>query len=428
MRILRTRNPRDRKTIAELMDREVASAEVANTVRPIIEDIKRNGDNAVLKYTRRFDRAKLTARRLLCTNREIQAARKLVPNSFLTSVRRIRKNIWGYHKRQMPDEWAIDAGLGAKLGEIIRPIQAVGVYVPGGTAPLVSTLLMTVIPAQIAGVERIAIATPPDSSGEINPYILATSDFLGVHEIYKMGGAQAIAAMALGTKTVSKVDKIVGPGNVYVTEAKRQLFGTVDIDSPAGPSEILVLADSTANSEYIAADILSQAEHGTGEEISLLVTNSEKLAKDVAQEVDKQLTALGRKEIMARVINTGTFAVIAKSMKEAIEITNSIAAEHLEIITRKPRAILKQIKNAGAIFIGNYSPVPVGDYVAGPSHVLPTNGAAKAFSGLSVLDFVKRIGTIEYTKKKLASVVKDLETIALVEGLDAHAKTARIRL
>jgi histidinol dehydrogenase len=294
-------------------------------------------------------------------------------------------------------------------------------------APLVSTLFMTLVPARIAGVDRIVVATPPDREGRINPYMLATADLLGVREVYKMGGAQAIAAMAFGTKAVPMVDKIIGPGNAYVTEAKRQLFGRVDIDSPAGPSEILVLADETANAAYIAADILSQVEHGTGDEVSLLVTDSAKLAGDVQREVGRQLGVLGRREIMSKAVDEGTYAIVAKSMDEAVEIANAFAAEHLEILTRRPKAVLKRIKNAGAIFIGTYSPVPVGDFVAGPSHVLPTNGAARAFSGLSVLDFVKRMGTIEYTKRKLASVAKDLEVIALVEGLDAHVNAVRIR-
>jgi histidinol dehydrogenase len=350
-----------------------------------------------------------------------------VPKSFIAAVKRIRRNVSDYHKRQLPREWTFDAGMGSTLGELIRPVASVGAYVPGGTAPLVSTLLMTVVPARTAGVRRIAVATPPDKEGSVNPHILATADLLGVEEVYKMGGAQAIAALAFGTATVGRVDKIVGPGNIYVTEAKRQVFGDVDIDCIAGPSEILVLADGTANARYIAADILSQAEHGTGEEISVLVTDSDEVARDVADEVGRQLKQLGRKDMMARVIRKGTFAVVTKDLNEAVRFTNGFAAEHLEVMVKKPKALVKRITNAGAIFIGPYSPVPVGDFVAGPSHVLPTNGAAKSFSGLSVLDFVKRIGTVNYTRKKLDSVSRDLRTIAMVEGLDAHARTAEIR-
>ncbi len=427
MKILSTNNPRHRTTIAKLMSRDAATSVAADIVRPIIEDVRRNGDAAVLKYTRRFDKVRMTAGRLRCVDREFDDARKTVPKRFLAAARRIEKNVSLYHKEQVPGEWTIDVGMRSRLGEVVRPVERVGVYIPGGMAPLVSTLFMTVIPARIAGVGKIVVATPPDRKGGINPYILSTADLLGIREIYKMGGAQAIAAMAFGTKTVPMVDKIVGPGNVYVTEAKRQLFGKVDIECLAGPSEILVLADDTANPAYIAADILSQAEHGTGEEVSLLVTDSVKLAAEVQREVDKQLGALSRREIMSKAIDKGAYAVVAKNMDEAVEMANAFAAEHLEILTRKPKAVLKRINNAGAIFIGPYSPVSVGDFVAGPSHVLPTNGAARAFSGLSVLDFVKRMGTIQYTKRKLASVTKDLEMIALVEGLDAHVNAVKIR-
>jgi histidinol dehydrogenase len=427
MKILRTGKAKDKTEIAQLMQRVQASAGVSDAVKSIINDVQRDGDAAIIKFTSRFDKVNLKVSALKCSAHEFKQARKIVPKAFLISARRISANVTAYHKRQLPEEWEMNAGNGAILGEIIRPVETVGVYIPGGTAPLVSTLFMTVIPAKIAGVGRIIIATPPNKLGSVNPYILAVADLLGAREVYKIGGAQAIAAMAFGTKTVPKANKVVGPGNIFVAEAKRQLFGLVDIECIAGPSEILVLADKSANAEFVAADILSQAEHGTGEETSLLVTDSESLAVEVVDEIYKQLRSLSRCEMMKKAIEKGTFAIVARNMNEAINISNEFAPEHLEIITRNPKAVLKKIKNAGAVFIGNYSPVPVGDFIAGPSHVLPTNGGAKAFSGLSVADFIKRMGTIEYTRSKLISVKDDLKTIAVVEGLDAHSRTVEIR-
>ena len=427
MKVFKTNNAGHRSAIKRLTGRDVVSSRATEKVRSIIDAVRRSGDRSVLEYTLLFDKVRLTAREMLCSRAEFGEAAKLVPKDFMATVRRIRKNISDYHKKQLPREWVIDAGMRSRVGEIIRPVETVGIYVPGGAAPLVSTLLMTVVPAKIANAGKIIVATPPDTKGKINPCILTVADFLGVDEIYKIGGAQAIAAMAFGTKTVPKVDKIVGPGNKYVTEAKRQLFGTVDIDCIAGPSEILVLADGSANPGFIAADMLSQAEHGTGDEISLLVTDSADLAENVRRELKRQLAALGRREMMARALREGTFAIVTRDLDEAIEITNDFAPEHLEIVTRKPKSVLKRINNAGAVFIGEYSPVPVGDFIAGPSHVLPTNGAARASSGLSVHDFLKRIGTIEYTKEKLDSVAADIERMALVEGLDAHAETVKIR-
>ena len=427
MKILKTSNPNDRTVIARLMDRMRADPGVSETVGKIINNVRNNGDSAIIEYTARFDKVGLTPGTLRCSPKEFTAAKKIVSKVFLASARRICANIVAYHKNQLPVEWQMNAGDGAKLGEIIRPIDNIGVYIPGGTAPLVSTLFMTVIPAQIAGVKNIVVATPPGKDGKVNPYILAVAEMLGVRRVYKMGGAQAIAAMAFGTKSIPKADKIVGPGNIFVAEAKRQLFGLVDIECIAGPSEIVVLADNSANPRYVAADILSQAEHGTGEETSLLVTDSASLAQKVVQEITIQLSSLNRREIMKKAIDKGTYAIVARNIGEAIGISNDFAPEHLEIVMRNPKKIMKMIRNAGAIFLGNYSPVPVGDFVAGPSHVLPTNGGAKAFSGLSVMDFVKRIGTISYTRKKLIKVCDDLKTIAAVEGLDAHARAVLIR-
>jgi histidinol dehydrogenase len=427
LKILKTNNRKDKTAIAGLMNRSQTSAGVSNTVQTIITAVRRDSDAAIIRFTSRFDKVNLKSATLKCGDYEFLAAKKVVPKTFLATARRISANIVAYHKRQLSGEWGMNAGKGARLGEILRPIKTVGVYIPGGTAPLVSTLFMTVIPAKIAGVDRIIIATPPNKHGSVNPYILAVADLLGIREIYKIGGAQAIAAMAFGTKIVPKADKIVGPGNIFVAEAKRQLFGFVDVECIAGPSEILVLADKTANAQYVAADILSQAEHGTGEEKSLLVTNSKSLASQVIDEIYAQLPSLSRCGMIKKSIEKGTYAIVARNMNEAIDISNEFAPEHLEIITRNPRTILKKIRNAGAVFIGNYSPVPVGDFVAGPSHVLPTNGGAKAFSGLSVADFVKRMGTIEYTRAKLISVEDDLKTIAAVEGLQAHSRAVGIR-
>lgn len=427
MKLLRTEYAEDNKIIRRLMNRTQAQRNVAASVSKIITDVRQKGDYAVFKYTRLFDKVKLGPESLLCSAREFSEAKKIVSKAFVGTAQRIQKNIIRFHKKQLPAEWELNAGDGAKLGEIIRPVEKAGIYIPGGTAPLVSTLFMTVIPAHIANVKEIIIATPPGRDGKINPYILFVSDLLGVRQIYKMGGAQAIAAMAFGTKSVPKVDKIVGPGNMFVAEAKRQLFGIVDVDCIAGPSEILVLADNNANPEYVAADILSQAEHGSGEETSLLVTNSKALAKKVIMEISRQLVSLKRYQIMKKALDKGTFAIITRNMTEAIDISNEFAPEHLEIMARNPQGIIEKIKNAGAIFIGSYSPVPVGDFIAGPSHVLPTNGGAKAFSGLSVMDFLKRIGTINYSRKKLLKSLEDLKKIASVEGLDAHAHAVEIR-
>ena len=427
MRILRTNNPKDRAKLAKTLARSGMSDAAREVVARVIADVRKRGDKAVLEYTRKFDGVKLAAGGMRVSRGEFERAAAEVPPRFMATAKRIRKAVAEYHRMQLPKEWGLDAGDGAEVGEIVRPVESVGVYIPGGTAPLVSTLLMTVVPASIAGVKRIMVTTPPNREGKVNSYMLATAELLGVTEVYKIGGAQAIAAMACGTRTVPKADKIVGPGNMYVTEAKRQLFGTVDIDCIAGPSEIAVLADRTANPRYVAADILSQAEHGTGEEVSILVTDSEELAEQVREEIAQQLRLASRREIMSKALRNGTFAVVTKDMDEAIEVTNKFAPEHLEIMTKKPQAILRRINNAGAVFIGSYTPVPVGDFVAGPSHVLPTNGAARAFSGLSVLDFIKRIGTVRYTRRKLRSVAKDLAMMAEVEGLDAHGRTVEVR-
>ena len=427
MKLLRTEYLQDKKIIQRLMNRTQTQRNVKDSVSKIIADVQQKGDRAVIKYTRLFDKVKMEPESLLCSASEFSDAKKNISKAFIETARRIQKNIIRFHEKQLPVEWEINAGDNAKLGEIIRPVEKAGIYIPGGTAPLVSTLFMTVIPANVAGVKDIIVATPPGRDGKINPYMLFVSELLGVTRIFKMGGAQAIAAMAFGTKTVPKVDKIVGPGNMFVAEAKRQLFGIVDIDCIAGPSEILVLADKNANPQYIAADILSQAEHGSGGETSLLVTNSKALAKKVMSEISRQLVSLKRNQIIKKALSRGTFAIVTRNMTEAINISNEFAPEHLEIISRNPEVLMKKINNAGAIFIGSYSPVPVGDFIAGPSHVLPTNGGAKAFSGLSVMDFLKRIGTINYSRKKLLKSLEDLRKIASVEGLDAHAHAVEIR-
>lgn len=376
-------------------------------VKRIIEDVMQNGDEAVIKYTKRFDNAKLTPKTLKVAEAEISGAYQGITNDFIQTLKLIINNVSLFYKKQNLRPCKICDGEGIILREALSPLDSVGVYVPAGTAPLVSTVYMTVIPAKVAGVKRIVIATPPDKNGQINPYILAVANLLKVNEIYKMGGAQAISALALGTKTIPKVDKIIGPGNSYVTEAKRQLFGFVDIDMLAGPSELVIIANRHSNPDFIVADLEAQIEHLGGS--AVLVTTSKQILKQVRKKVP-----LG-------------YGIYAKNIDEAIEITNRIAPEHLQILTNNPAQVAKKIKHAGAIFLGPYSPTALGDYVAGPSHVLPTMGTAKFFSGLSASDFVKKSHIISYSRKALERVQKPIEKIALLEGLQKHYESVNIR-
>jgi len=380
---------------------------VTESVKKILDNVRLYGDEAVVRYTRKFDKVKMKPKDIKVTECEISAAYQDIKPEIVTVLKTVMENINKFYKKQIKKSWKTKGKDGIILGEKITPIDSVGAYVPSGTVPLVSSVYMTVLPARIAGVKRIVLASPPNKYGTINPYILVMANLLKVDEIYKIGGAQAIAALAFGTKTVPKVDKIVGPGNLYVTEAKRQVFGYCDIDMLAGPSEVVILANKSADAQYVKADLLAQAEHHKG--FAVLVTPSKRLVKAVKREVEQG------------------FIILTKNMDEAIEVTNKLAPEHLEIMVKNPRNVLKKIRNAGAIFIGSYTPVTVGDYVAGPSHVLPTGGTARFFSGLGNDDFVKSSHIVSYTKKALEEVKDSIEKLTGLEGLPKHMNSVNVR-
>ncbi len=376
-------------------------------VARMIADIRQNGDLAVLKYTRRFDGVKLAPRDLRVAESEISSAFQNITPDFIVSLKLVINNVSAFYRKQIKKPCCIKSEDGILLKEEYKSLDSVGVYIPAGTAPLVSSVYMTVIPAMIAGVRRIVIATPPGKDGRVNPYILAVANLLNVKEIYKIGGAQAVAALAFGTKSVPRVDKIVGPGNAYVTEAKRQLFGFVDIDMLAGPTELVVIANRFSNPDYVVADLESQIEHAGG--LSILISTSKQLIR----------------QVKGRVL--GGYVIYAKNMEEACDISNRIAPEHLEILTNNPKSVAKMIRHAGAVFLGEYSPVSLGDYIAGPSHVLPTLGTAKFSSGLSLCDFMKTSHLISYSKKALEKVKEPLGQIAGIEGLVKHAESVNVR-
>lgn len=380
---------------------------IEEKVRAIIDDIRLNGDDAILKYTRRFDGVKLTPRQLKVAEAEISGAFQNITPEFVGHLKTIINNVSTYYKKQLKKPCKVNGHDGVLLKEEVRPLDSVGVYIPAGTAPLVSSVYMTAVPAIIAGVKRIVIATPPDKEGNVNPYILAVANLLKVNEIYKVGGAQAIAALALGTKSIPKVDKIVGPGNMYVTEAKRQLFGYVDIDMLAGPTELVVIANRYSDVDYVVADLEAQMEHIGG--LSILISTSKQLIQ----------------QVRSRVANG--YCIYCKNMDEAVEIANRLAPEHLEIMTNNAVSLAKQIKHAGAVFLGPYSPTALGDYAAGPSHVLPTMGTARFFSGLSLSSFVKTSHVVSYSKKALEKIREPLEKVAHLEGLVKHADSVNVR-
>lgn len=400
--------------------------EYASAVADILEQVKKNKDKALFDYTERFDQAVVNAATIRVTEEEIDEAYEKLDPEVLVVIRNAIKNIEAYHAKQKEYSWFDTTEQGTILGQKVTPIAAAGVYVPGGKAAYPSSVLMNVIPAKVAGVERIAMTTPPNKEGKIYEGTLVAAKEAGVTEIYKVGGAQAIAALAFGTESIRKVDKIVGPGNIYVALAKKAVYGHVSIDSIAGPSEILVLADETANPRFVAADLLSQAEH---DELAsaILVTTSQDLAERVSKEVDLFIEQLSRKEILQKSLDNYGYILVAKDMEAAIDAANEIASEHLEIMTRDPFMVMTKIKNAGAIFIGEYSSEPLGDYMAGPNHVLPTNGTAKFFSPLSVDDFIKKSSIISYSKEALEPIYKDIITFAASEGLTAHANSIAVR-
>ena len=395
-------------------------------VLEILEHVKNEKDQAVFDYTKQFDGADITADTITVTKEEIAQAYDLVDESLVEIIRKAKENIRIYHEKQKQYSWFDSKPDGTMLGQKVTALQRVGVYVPGGKAVYPSSVLMNVIPAKVAGVEEIVMVTPPGKDGKINPNTLVAANEAGVDVVYKVGGAQAIAALAYGTDSIPKVDKIVGPGNIYVALAKKAVYGHVSIDSIAGPSEILVIADETANPRYVAADLLSQAEH---DELAsaILVTTSETLAKEVSKQVEVFVEELSRTEIMKKSLENYGYILVADTMEEVIDIANEIASEHLEIMTANPYDVMMRVRNAGAIFIGEYSSEPLGDYFAGPDHVLPTNGTAKFFSPLGVDDFIKKSSIIAYSKEALEAIHSDIEQFAEAEKLTAHANSIKVR-
>ena len=400
--------------------------EYEERVAAILQEVKENKDKAIFEFTKKFDGADITADNIVVTEEEIKEAYELVEPSLIEIIRKAKENIRVYHEKQKQYSWFDSKPNGTMLGQKVTPLHRVGVYVPGGKAVYPSSVLMNILPAKVAGVDEIVMTTPPGKDGKVNPNTLVAAKEAGVDVVYKVGGAQAIAAMAYGTESIPKVDKIVGPGNIYVALAKKAVYGHVNIDSIAGPSEILVIADETANPRYVAADLLSQAEH---DELAsaILVTTSEVLAKKVSEQVEVFVEELSRTEIMRKSLENYGYILVADTMEDVIDIANEIASEHLEIMTKNPYDVMMKIRNAGAIFIGEYSSEPLGDYFAGPNHVLPTNGTAKFFSPLSVDDFIKKSSIIAYSREALEEIHLDIEHFAEAEQLTAHANSIKVR-
>ena len=395
-------------------------------VREILAKIQEEGDGALFAYTKKFDRAEITEQNVRVTDEEIREAYETVDPALVDVIRKSLVNIRNYHEKQKQNSWFTSSEDGTMLGQKVTPLEKVGVYVPGGKAVYPSSVLMNIVPAKVAGVDRIIMTTPPGPDGKVNPSTLVAANEAGADEIYKAGGAQAIGALAYGTQSIPKVDKIVGPGNIFVALAKKAVYGHVSIDSIAGPSEILVLADDSANPRFVAADLLSQAEH---DELAsaILITTSRELAEKVSCEVDEFVKRLSRKEIIQKSLDQFGYILLAETMDQAVEAANAIASEHMEIVTRNPFEVMMKVRNAGAIFIGEYSSEPLEDYFAGPNHVLPTNGTAKFFSPLSVDDFIKKSSIVYYSREALKKIHKDVEQFAASEQLTAHANSIAVR-
>lgn len=426
MRILSLTEDTRKDILEDLLKRSPNNyGEFEGRVNAIITAVKNDRDTAVFNYTKQFDGADINSSNVKVTKDEIEEAYKLVDPKLLDVIRKALVNIKTFHEKQVQNSW-FTTNDGIILGQKVTALDKAGVYVPGGKAVYPSSVLMNVLPAKVAGVNKIIMCTPPDKNGKVYPSTLVAANEAGVDEIYKVGGAQAIAAMAFGTESIPKVDKIVGPGNIYVALAKKAVFGYVSIDSIAGPSEILVLADETANPRYVAADLLSQAEHDEMAS-AILITTSMDIAKAVSEEVDKFVAVLSRKEIIQKSLDNYGYILVAANMDDAIDAVNDIASEHMEIVTKDPFHIMTRIKNAGAIFIGEYSSEPLGDYFAGPNHVLPTNGTAKFFSPLSVDDFIKKSSIISYSREALEKVHSNIEQFAECEQLTAHANSIKVR-
>lgn len=427
MRIVKLTNDTKKNLLNDLLKRSPNNyTEYADTVQEIVDNIRKNGDQALFDYTKKFDKAQINASNVKVTDAEIEQAYNEIDSHLIDVIRKALVNIRTYHEKQRQYSWFDTTENGTMLGQKVTALESVGVYVPGGKAVYPSSVLMNIVPAKVAGVKKIVMTTPCNAEGKVCSTTLVAAKEAGVDVIYKAGGAQAIASLAFGTESIPKVDKIVGPGNIFVALAKRAVYGYVSIDSIAGPSEILVLADETANPRFVAADLLSQAEH---DELAsaILVTTSEALANKVSEEVDGFIKELSRGEIMQKSIDNYGYILVADSMNEAIDAANDIASEHLEIVTANPFEVMTKIKNAGAIFIGEYSSEPLGDYFAGPNHVLPTNGTAKFFSPLSVDDFIKKSSIIYYSKEALEPIHKDIIDFATSEQLTAHANSIKVR-
>ena len=427
MRIMKLTGDSRKGALEALLGRSPAGySEYEETVRQIIEDVRARGDEAVFELEEKFDRCRLDRDSIRVSRQEIEEAYGKLDPAFVEVIRRSAANIRAYHEKQVTQSWITTSEDGTILGQKVTPIETSGCYVPGGRAVYPSSVLMNVIPAKVAGVERIGIATPPDASGKAAAGTIVAADIAGADEIYKVGGAQAIAALAYGTETIPRVDKITGPGNIFVALAKKACFGVTGIDSVAGPSEILVIADHTANPRYVAADLLSQAEHDPMASAILLTTDPQ-LAENVAVQIDQMIEELPRKEIICQSIDSYGYIFVGESIDDLIDAANVIASEHLEIITENPFEVMTGIKNAGAVFLGSYSSEPLGDYYAGPNHILPTNGTARFFSPLGVDAFVKKTSIISYSKAALSRVHEDIEIFAENEGLRAHANSIRVR-
>ena len=427
MRIVKLTDETKNNILENLLKRSPNSyGKFEAAVGEILSNVRANKDAALFKYNKDFDKADINASNIVVTKEEIEKAYTKVDPKLVNVIRKALKNIKEYHEKQKQYSWFDSKPDGTILGQKVTALSRVGVYVPGGKAAYPSSVLMNVIPAKVAGVEQIIMCTPPDHEGKVYPTTLVAANEAGVDVIYKAGGAQAIAAMAYGTESIPKVDKICGPGNIYVALAKKAVFGYVSIDSVAGPSEILVIADETANPRYVAADLLSQAEHDEMAS-AILITTSNELAQKVSDEIDGFLKELSRSEIISKSLDNYGYILLVDNIDDAVDVANEIASEHLEIVTKNPFDTMTKIKNAGAIFLGEYSSEPLGDYFAGPNHVLPTNGTAKFFSALSVDDFIKKSSIISYSRNALEEIHNDIETFATAEHLTAHANSIKVR-
>ena len=426
MRIVTSQEFRERILDRVVNRGKMDLSSISLAVRKIITDVRENGDGALLRYTEKFDNVRLTRSKMKVAKKEIKEAYKKLERSQINALKKAAMNIARFHKKQTKDMWSLETAKGVTVGQATRPLSSVGVYTPGGKASYPSSVLMCAIPAKVAGVKKIVVCSPPGTDGNINPVLLVAADIAGVNEIYLVGGAQAIAAMAYGTETVPKVDKIVGPGNVFVTAAKLEVSKDVAIDVPAGPSEVLIITDETANASFIASDLLAQAEHDP-QAWAILLTTSKDLALAVKEEVYKQMESLSRTETVKASIQRGGLIVIVKNIEEAVDYANLIAPEHLQIQTKTPRKVFSKIQNAGAVFLGNYSPVAFGDYSAGLNHVLPTGGYAKVYSGLSTRDFVKTINFMQCSRQGYLNLKRTTVTLAKLEGFDGHARSVSIR-